>query len=437
MKNPGGIFTLFLIFTAFMGSRLVQIGFGDYNITPYRLACAIGLLLIPFNRKTIKSNKLIYSYYVFLIFWILYSFFLLVIATPDKKGFLENLFFLLCGTITTYYIAVYVRDWKMMKKCFLTIEIAAIVPYIFAFYEIFVGTYLFVSSSNQDYYSLESADLSSLGLRVPISTFSNPNDFSFMIIVVLVASFLLYKISKTKKKYLHLFVVWVSLFLILAAQSRAGVISVFIFWGVYMLNRFSILSSSKKKLYLAMIPLLVGGIYWIYWVYQDIIEPLLLFGEHSDTIRENLIRSGWVYLKSSYYLGVGLGNIEYYVLNRPLFYTGEILNIHNWWMEILVSSGVIVFLWYVMLYLKLINRTYKGIKKVNGFEIKLLYISSFSYLIMFIIDSMSSSSLVRTECAWVIMAIMFLVPGFDIRINTQIDGEKRLMYPQVNDKLSR
>ena len=200
MKNPGGIFTLFLIFTAFMGSRLVQIGFGDYNITPYRLACAIGLLLIPFNRKTIKSNKLIYSYYVFLIFWILYSFFLLVIATPDKKGFLENLFFLLCGTITTYYIAVYVRDWKMMKKCFLTIEIAAIVPYIFAFYEIFVGTYLFVSSSNQDYYSLESADLSSLGLRVPISTFSNPNDFSFMIIVVLVASFLLYKISKTKKK---------------------------------------------------------------------------------------------------------------------------------------------------------------------------------------------------------------------------------------------
>ena len=414
-KNKWEYFTLFLFFTSFIGSRLVQIEFGNYNITPYRLACVVGLFYIPISKKIVPRKSVISSYYIFLISWILYSFILFVFVTPDKTGFWETFFFLLCGTISTYYIGTYVRDIDMLKKCFATIEIASIIPFLFAFYEIFVGEYLFVSSFNADYYSLESAAFSSLGMRVPISTFTNPNDFSFMILAVVVSSFILYKTTSNKKRYFHLAMFIISLFLVLAAQSRAAFISVLICFCIIFCFKYSDFSKSRKRRYIAMLPLFIAAILWIYSLYQDIIEPLIMLelDGGSDQTRTNLIRNGFAFLESSYYFGVGLGNIEYYMLHYPVFYTGDILNIHNWWLEILVSSGIGIFSWYIILYLKLYRRINKCIKLSKKHDYKYVYVLSLSFLFMFAIDSMSSSSVARIE-SWVIMALMFAIPNLNL-----------------------
>lgn len=411
-------FTLLLIFTAFIGSRLVQIGFGDYNITPYRLLCAIGLILMPLNRDKMSQEKLIFFYYFFLICWMLYSFVLFVVSTPDKTGFWETFFFLLCGTITTYYIGLYVNDFHMLKRCFFTIEIASILPYIIAIYEIITGNYMFVSDYNADYYSMESAMSSALGVRVPISTYANPNDFSLMILSVLVTSSILYKISSGKQSILHLIMIWTSVFLVLAAQSRAAFICLLLYLGIVFVYKFYKLQNSKKILLLSLVPLLLVGLFWLLLVFQDLLDIMLDFEDSSDTTRRNLIRNGFVFLESSYYMGVGLGNIEYYMSHHSVFDAGLVLNIHNWWMEIIVSSGVFIFIWYIILYVRLIRRTINKLRTVQDSALKFVYLFSFAFLVMFVIDSMSSSSVARIECSWVFMALMFIPPN--IAYNNQL-----------------
>ena len=48
--------------------------------------------------------------------------------------------------------------------------------------------------------------------------------------------------------------------------------------------------------------------------------------------------------------------------NYAIFDTKGILNIHNWWMEILTGYGVIIFIMYIMFYIKLFLSLYKKYK---------------------------------------------------------------------------
>lgn len=414
MKNPFRAFTILLIFTAFVGSRLVQIGFGDYHITPYRLLCVIGLFLIPINKYSIKPKTLIYSYLLFLVSWIIYSLILYIISTPDKTAYWEIFFFILCGTITTYYIGTFIDDLGMLRRSFGAIEIASIFPFFFAIYEIFVGNYLFVDSYNADFYSHDSSEWSSFGIRVPVSTFSNPNDFAFMVLVALISAYILFKLAKGRRQYYHFIMLAISAFLVIATQSRAAFISLILFFLAIFIYKFYSLNSRKKLLFITILPLLIGSSLFCFFLYYDLFEPLLMIdieGGSSDVIRSNLIQNGFIFLESSYYMGVGLGNIEYHMIHHAVFNTREYLNIHNWWMEILVSSGILIFIWYVILYTKLLFNICKGFRKIKDPEVKFIYFVLFSYMVIFILDSMSSSCLAKIECSWIIIALLFTVPG--------------------------
>ncbi|WP_165875790.1 O-antigen ligase family protein [Hazenella coriacea] len=87
-------------------------------------------------------------------------------------------------------------------------------------------------------------------------------------------------------------------------------------------------------------------------------EEGIIRGEtgESGTVRKYLILNGLQFLQQSHYLGVGPGNIEPLMKDAPKV---NKVNMHNWWIEILVNFGVIIFFFYMALYVLLLWKCWK------------------------------------------------------------------------------
>ncbi len=71
--------------------------------------------------------------------------------------------------------------------------------------------------------------------------------------------------------------------------------------------------------------------------------------------------------------GVGIGNVEYWMENFRVYETFGILNVHNWWVEILVNFGIFIFVRYVLFYSSLVRSIYRIYRfKVNTFREKIV-----------------------------------------------------------------
>ncbi|MFP3339948.1 O-antigen ligase family protein, partial [Micrococcus sp. SIMBA_131] len=68
-------------------------------------------------------------------------------------------------------------------------------------------------------------------------------------------------------------------------------------------------------------------------------------------IRANILKNVQYYFAESMGFGVGAGNADYFLKNEPIFPIGVFSNVHNWWGEILVNYGAIVFGGYLAMYL--------------------------------------------------------------------------------------
>ena len=131
----------------------------------------------------------------------------------------------------------------------------------------------------------------------------------------------------------------------------------------------------------------------------------------SESIRMNLIRNGLFFLISTFGFGVGAGNIEYWMDNRPLFNTSGIVNIHNWWFEILVGYGLIIFILYIVFYGKLLSSFYKRYKYSRDAMDISLSIGMICFMIGYVIGSISSSSNINREWLWVFWGIAIAYQG--------------------------
>ena len=124
-----------------------------------------------------------------------------------------------------------------------------------------------------------------------------------------------------------------------------------------------------------------------------------------DLIRINLIKNGFVFLKDSFGFGVGAGNIPYYLENYSRFEIGTIFSLHNWWLDILITYGVGLFILYLVYYGKLVVILYKMKNTSNDF-VRYTSISFISILSSYLIGSTSSSSNFPIMWIWVFFAIM-------------------------------
>lgn len=124
----------------------------------------------------------------------------------------------------------------------------------------------------------------------------------------------------------------------------------------------------------------------------------------SNEVRVNLIYNGLYFLRNGFNLltGIGTGNTIYYLKNYSIFSIHNTYSFHNFWLEILVEYGLVIFLLFLTQYIIICFKLFKNGKKsiINISNVFLVF------LLAFVLASVSSSSMLTREWLWIIFAII-------------------------------
>jgi teichuronic acid biosynthesis protein TuaE len=221
-------------------------------------------------------------------------------------------------------------------------------------------------------------------------------------------------VRSTAAKTLVTILLLASFYFIVLNSSRANLIAALIGMGlVLVLPGFRVrFKSITMVLVAAGVVLLVGYTFFSsvsvlhFDLFKTIPEQISSVSpeDPSTVIRIDLVRNGWAFLQQSHYLGVGVGGFEQWMTERPLYYTGGIINAHNWWLEMLVDYGVPVFVLFLVFYLGLLWSLFRIFRRAENQTLKVVSLAGFVSLAEFSVASMSSSGLIRNYAVWLLLA---------------------------------
>lgn len=286
-----------------------------------------------------------------------------------------------------------------------------IIHNIIGWNELLTGIYRFADLNRLDKYGQFSFNTAS---RIPISIYANTNDYATMLVLGIFILYIVYSNSSSKLvKISTLCVIFSSILLLLRTNSRANILGLLAGTTVFAFLKFFKKITVKKMLIATSIPIFVFNPITLNKILTVCSRKLRFnFDKGSDFIRLNLIKNGLLFLINTFGFGVGAGNIEYWMEKYKLFYTGRIVNMHNWWMEILVSYGIIVFVFYVWIYLKMYKILYASYIKTDDMFIRNSSLGFISIMTAFIISSVSSSSILGSAWIWIIWGLIIAFIGY-------------------------
>lgn len=411
IKYPLKKYTFLLLAAGILGVNFFSVNVGFFQLSIYRaliiLSPFLYILVSKETKHNLRSGRM-YLYFRFLLIWAVYSL-IPLLWIKDFAGWARTYLFLVCGCITSWFIGWYISEKKDWISALILIEMFAVAFGSLGAYEIFTGNYLFLPADQSAFFGERSAMDSSINMRVPISVFGNPNNFSYFFLFAVFGSLALFRVKGTRLgRLLSLAFSGFFMFLILASQSRSSFIGLLIGLGILVLVSLKRFSFKKRILFIMTgLFVLLIAFSWIF-THKEYFAGLLTIdlSHGGDQIRVNLIKNGLKFLVNSMLLGVGLGNIEYYMTGNDLYPTGHVVNIHNWWMEILVSSGIFIFLLYIFVYAKGMIRVYFLSLTKKDREIASLAAFFLCFLGGSLIASIGSSSLMIAEWFLPVMAVI-------------------------------
>lgn len=399
-----------------MGANILAIRVG-IQLSLYRVLLIVSLLYLIASKGVVTRIKQssCFRYISFLVFWVFYSLILLVVMVEDYSSFFRCLLFVLSALVTSVIVALSIKKRDNLNSALRVFEFVAIILSAIGAYEIVTGTYLFVDSEVEDYYNINILYESILGIRVPISVFRNPNDYSIFLLFAFYVSFYLsqVKVNKFDKLLSRILVVWF-FFMVFATQSRASFAALFIGCIAIFFYKYKHYSPAIKAIIIILILSSISTV--VAWLVtnKDLYEAFVAFDPNdaggSDFARMRLIKNGLKIYSESLGLGVGLGNIEYHMSFMP-DETSYIKNIHNWWLELLISSGPFVFIFYVSIYIRAMLFFYRRIKKkLVPVEDKYLSLTMLLILLSYSFACITSSSVMAAEWLWAFFSLIFVAP---------------------------
>lgn len=277
-----------------------------------------------------------------------------------------------------------------------------------AVWEVATGMHLSSSAAAQQQWS-------ALNETRATAVFWNPNDFATFLCIALPFVFGLVILRRSALERFALSIVLLAAFyFIVLNSSRANIIACLIGVGLVLLMP-GLLQRAKS----IAIVLAVGGILVLVGytlLSSSLASHIEVFrtlpgqmrsigaGDSSTVIRMNLIRNGWGFLQESHYLGVGAGSFEQWMTERSAFYTGGITNPHNWWLEVLVDYGLLVFSLFMVFYVGLLWSLFRIFRSSDDGAVKVAAFAAFVALVEFAVASSSSSGLMRMYCVWLLFA---------------------------------
>lgn len=237
--------------------------------------------------------------------------------------------------------------------------------------------------------------------NVAISMFRNLNDYATFVMTM--CPFAVYKYFEQQgilKKVYYGAISLLSIFMLIRSESRAVVLTIIVLLAFLLYLNYK--KSAQNKIVLSFACVIILFSFLLLPSLQQVVVNIL---EHnfinpesgSDSARINLIKNGLYFLFETYGFGVGAGNLVVWLGQKSVYDIGSLLFIHNWYVEILVTFGILFFLVYVVFHVKVLLNLYKKIDKTKVWSKNNTILISF---LAFSIVCISSSSNFSAEWVW-------------------------------------
>ena len=374
-----------------------------------------------FSRKYIYFFPLFFGWYFLSIFW-----------SINKVYTFQYLFYIFCGVGIVYSIILNINTEKKLVKVVRLMGIIFCFEIFFSLLESlttfrlpispFSDIVTFFGRDKSLQPALDAFALPSI-IQSPTGFHWNPNDLA--IAMILLVPFFLFK----KREIIKWIAILSISIIIIMASSRTVLLSLGLLFLIYFLFY-------KKKITTIILVLLLST-FFLNQIenmknsenpqiseiantassIQNIINNDLLIGE-SLSIRRELASNGINAFIKSYGFGVGGGG-SIAVQEKNGAVDGRITSMHNFWLEILVDSGLtftmIFFIWYILLTKDL----YKiGIESKSS-NLRYLGKSISLSMIIFIPAAISASSVIYFFPMWLLFGIALATLEVSSKINSQ------------------
>lgn len=394
----------------FIGSQILAISTPIGQLTPYRILVFLGIFITIVSlfakNKNLKlelnksSGRAVLGY-AFLWGWALIT----GLWAVDTKSWVQAVFLLTLGIGSICLIYFWINNKKQWEILFTVAWLLMSVLLLWGYFEIITNRYYFADLGKLDKHGTFSSQPMT---RIPITVFSNQNDYATMLLAYIATTICMYHISS--KKFMRLVYVVCGIlasYLIYRSGSRMSLLCLFMYLALYFLFSFKLDLKGKHLSWIIAIGV-VGVLAIVMWkpdkflALFDLGKPRVLSG---DAVRISVIRNGLLFLAKTFGLGLGAGNIERWMAEAAIFGTKDIVNIHNWWFEILVAYGLPVFMVYVGLYIDLSRSLYNLTKSKNKVTSRVSR-SLLVFMLIFIFASMTSANNILIEWHWVFFALI-------------------------------
>ncbi len=384
--------------------------------------CAFLSCLVPRYIATFKiSVGLDISFYTIAVVltWIFYVKKIKVISKLEVSFFLIWFLFIVCSIwrskkigVWGYYVDVivtalfylqillYANDKESAIDLIIRAVIAAMaIHLVIGFYEITEHKYLFeVGEFNKKYYG-----------KTPISIFHNPNDYITFIVTLL--PFAVYKLFQHKNTWMRVFyalMILSSCYMVFKSESR-GAFFTLIILGVIIMHLFNRQKKGNRWITYGAVAAAICLAFMIPFSRTKLLSFMKTYRVDftkvgSDVSRVNLLKNGFYFLKCTYGFGVGAGNLFYWLAERAVYPISGYKFIHNWYMELLATFGIVFFVIYAVWHIRILIRLFRRYDKTK--PLFCLNNCMFLSFVAFSFISISSSSNIYSE--WIWMYLIFV-----------------------------
>lgn len=402
----------FMIAVSSIGAGTLSLSLGSFQLSVYRAMVIVLFATIMLADVICKKNSVKFSKdnrYSFLFFalWLIYAV-LSVAWVKDYSAWFKAVFFIGSGVVGMIVVSYYLRSKEDILQAFYALLPMILFHNIMGWYEWSTGQYLFLQGERVLKYQR---------LRWPVSTFFNTNDYALFLLVsffILIICFV-----SAKRKLLRLAYITImlsSVVLLYLTNSRSSLLGLVI--GTVFLLIISVRKKSVWRLVIALFGVLLLVVIFKPDLMSNVVhkvDAVLTFDfskqSGSEFVRINLIRNGFEFLITTFGFGTGAGNIEYWMERYAVYNVSAVYNIHNWWMEVLVSCGLFVFVGYVIFYVKLMRSMWMRFRKSRNRTDIVLSAGILGIMAAYIVAGISSSSNMNTEWLWVFWAIVIAYQG--------------------------
>lgn len=368
----------------------------------------VSIAFVPFvlhylfkNSDIRKSNH--YILFLF-IFWLAYGFFTLLWSVDTTAG-LKELTYLLVN-FTSFLVIVILANKSVNPKESIMKGwiILFIITIPIALYELSTDIHLPMSIVESDY--ILRLDSGLFERNFASVTFGNLNGYNTILMYVF--PMILGSILNSNSKRLSFFL-WISLFInlyiLISNGSRGAILSAVIGFSIFI---FFFLRNKKSKSILFLIILIAVFVFANYFneIFELIVGRFATQGLADDN-RYDIIVSLLDALFKSFLFGIGAGSLMAVLQN---VYNLVDLPAHNLFLEVGVQYGIITFILFMYLFVKL----YKRQKLSTKMYVKNIIIGS---LCMAPLTLTIDSAYLLNSSVWLFFSSLYVISNPDLDIN--------------------